>query len=159
MPKFTPAMRELTRFMEICLPDVAQKLKQHSITASVFASQWFITLFSYSIPFDMVARIWDLFFLKKWSVIFRMSIVLLELVRPELVAAKDLEATLHVLKLIPEKIREESDLGKIVERAMRLNLDEDDARVLGNVHPHLDDPNDEDGTLNDKLDEDSILDD
>lgn len=31
---------------------------------TMYASQWFITLFSYSLPFDVVLRIWDIFFLE-----------------------------------------------------------------------------------------------
>lgn len=31
---------------------------------TMFASQWFITLFSYSLPFDVVLRIWDIFMLE-----------------------------------------------------------------------------------------------
>src|SRR5947209_7515406 len=99
-------MKELTRFIEMILPDVAQKLTQFSMDPSVFASQWFITLFAYSMPFDLVARVWDLFFLKRWSVIFRISIVLLELAREDFTKAKDIEAMLHVLKSVPDKLND-----------------------------------------------------
>ena len=47
-------------------------------------------------------------------------------------SAVDIEAVLTVLKSIPDRLKH-GDMGSVVERAMRLNLDEDDARVLGNV--------------------------
>ena len=132
VPRFAPAMRELSRFIEIILPDVAAKLSRFSIDPSIFASQWFITLFAYNLPFQLVARIWDLFLLKRWSVIFRVSLVLLSLARKEFAEAEDPETILRLLKSISARIQVE-DVNQIIERAMRLNLDEDDARVLGNV--------------------------
>jgi Rab-GTPase-TBC domain len=126
-------MKEPLRFIDITLPEVAEKLLKSSMDPSIFASQWFITLFAYSMPFQFVARVWDLFFLRKWSVIFRISITLLEMVQAEFLQAKDMEAMLHVLKSIPERINKLEDVGVLIERAMRLNLDEEDVRVLGNV--------------------------
>lgn len=127
-------MRELTRFIEIVLPEVARKLSHFGIDPSIFASQWFITLFSYNMPFQLVARVWDLFFLRRWSVVFRVSVVLLELVQEELVDANDMEVMLNVLKSIPDRIRSQHQtVDAMIERAMRLNVDEDDARVLGNI--------------------------
>jgi hypothetical protein len=130
-------MQELLRFIEIALPEVASKLRSLNVDPSVFASQWFITLFSYSMPFALVARIWDLFFLKRWSVAFRVSVALLQLVEKDLLDAEDMEKVVHVLKSIPGRLSTLAEMNAIVERAMRLNLDEDDARVLGNV-PSLD---------------------
>ena len=125
-------MRELARFIEIILPEISTKLQHFMIDPSIFASQWFITLFAYNMPFPLVARVWDLFFLKRWSIIFRVSIALLELIRTELEQAEDIETFLTLLKSISDRVHAQN-VDALLDHAMRLNLDEDDARVLGNV--------------------------
>ena len=127
-------MQELSRFITILLPDLSMKFTQFQIDPSIFASQWFITLFVYNMPFPFVARVWDLFFLKRWSVVFRISIALLEFVQEGLLQSFDMESILKHLKSISEQIQSnERFIEIIVERAMRLNVDENDARVLGNI--------------------------
>ena len=37
-------------------------------------TQWFITIYSYSLPFDMVLRIWDVFMLEGMKVVFRVGL-------------------------------------------------------------------------------------
>jgi hypothetical protein len=130
-------MQELGEFIEMILPEVAAKLTFYAIDPSIFASHWFITLFAYNLPFGFVARIWDLFFLKKWSIVFRVSIALLELVRTEIEQATDIETVLKLLKSISDRIHT-LDVDAVIVRAMRINLDEEDARVLGNIE-ELDD--------------------
>ena len=130
VPKFVPAMQELSRFIAILLPDLSQKLQEFQVDPSIFASQWFLTLFVYNTPFKLVSRIWDIFFVKKWSIIYRVSIALLETIREDFVQSEDMEEILRLLKSISERV---DDPDAIIYRAMELNLDEDDVRVLGNA--------------------------
>jgi hypothetical protein len=37
----------------------------------MYASQWFITVFSYSLPFHVVLRIWDIFMLEGLKIVFQ----------------------------------------------------------------------------------------
>ncbi|KAF9587137.1 hypothetical protein IFM89_039654 [Coptis chinensis] len=43
------------------LPKVGEHFSQEMINPSMYASQWFITVFSYSFPFNLALRIWDVF--------------------------------------------------------------------------------------------------
>eukprot|EP00906_Rhabdomonas_costata_P030470 RCo043067 len=45
------------------LPDLHRHLKLLNIRAEFFCIDWFVTLFSKSIPLDVAMRLWDLFFL------------------------------------------------------------------------------------------------
>ena len=43
------------------LPKLGEHFTQEMINPSMYASQWFITVFSYSFPFHLALRIWDVF--------------------------------------------------------------------------------------------------
>jgi hypothetical protein len=43
----------------------------------MYATQWFVTLFSYSLPFDVVLRIWDIAMLEGTKAIFRVALAML----------------------------------------------------------------------------------
>jgi hypothetical protein len=43
----------------------------------MYATQWFITLFAYSLPFDVVLRIWDIAMLEGTKALFRVALALL----------------------------------------------------------------------------------
>lgn len=57
---------------------------QESIHPSMYCSQWFITIFAYSLPFDLVLRIWDAFMLEGIKVVFRVGLALLMHVKDQL---------------------------------------------------------------------------
>ena len=50
----------------------------------MYCAQWFITIFAYSLPFDLVLRIWDHFMLEGISVVFRVGLALLKSVKHQL---------------------------------------------------------------------------
>lgn len=43
------------------LPKLGEHFTKEMINPSMYASQWFITVFSYSFPFHLALRIWDVF--------------------------------------------------------------------------------------------------
>lgn len=43
------------------LPKLGEHFSCEMINPSMYASQWFITVFSYSFPFHLALRIWDVF--------------------------------------------------------------------------------------------------
>merc|ERR1712000_276228 len=48
------------------------------LDVSIFASQWFMTLYVYHFPFRAVLRLWDIFLCEGWKIIFRVGITLLK---------------------------------------------------------------------------------
>lgn len=43
------------------LPKLGEHFTREMINPSMYGSQWFITVFSYSFPFHLALRIWDVF--------------------------------------------------------------------------------------------------
>ena len=52
-------------------PRIGAHLRSEGVMPTMFCSHWFITLFAYTLPFDHLLRIWDVFFLEGIKVIFR----------------------------------------------------------------------------------------
>ena len=59
------------------LPKLAEHFRSEGIQSNMYASQWFLTLFAYKFPLDMVFRIFDLIFSEGLDVIYRVAIALL----------------------------------------------------------------------------------
>ena len=43
------------------MPKLGQHFVEEMINPSMYASQWFITVFTYSFPFHLTLRVWDVF--------------------------------------------------------------------------------------------------
>jgi TBC1 domain family member 10 len=69
------------------LPRVAAHFEQEMVVAGLYATHWYSTLFSYTLPFRYVVRIMDLFLVDGFKMIFRVAITLLRLHRNDLVGA------------------------------------------------------------------------
>ena len=59
------------------MPKLAAHLAAENCGASMYATQWFVTLFAYSLPFDVVLRIWDVMMLEGTKAVFRVALALL----------------------------------------------------------------------------------
>ncbi|GAA5873022.1 hypothetical protein JCM16303_006917 [Sporobolomyces ruberrimus] len=47
------------RLIELLMPDVHKAFNEHYISTSAYATKWYITLFSNSVPFATQVRLWD----------------------------------------------------------------------------------------------------
>jgi len=62
--------------LKIYLPDLFYHLKNQQIN-DIFLSKWILTLFSSYLPFDTLAKIWDVFLLDGWKSMIKFSLILL----------------------------------------------------------------------------------
>ncbi|KAI9312636.1 rab-GTPase-TBC domain-containing protein [Dichotomocladium elegans] len=101
---FTPDMEGLhlrlyqfDTLVEEYLPHLARHLNQQGVGSTMYASQWFMTLFAYKFPLDLVFRIYDLILAQGVCAIFQFSIALLK--RNEtMILGLDFEHLLNFLK-------------------------------------------------------------
>lgn len=66
------------------LPKVFRHLQDISLSATLYAVNWIMTLFACSLPVETVVRIWDCFFLEGNKVIYRVFLGLLKLCEKEI---------------------------------------------------------------------------
>ena len=68
-----------TQLLHWHLPRLGDHFSAMSVEANCYALDWFFTLFSKSLPLDLVSRIWDMFFRDGDAFIFRTAIAILSL--------------------------------------------------------------------------------
>jgi hypothetical protein len=87
LPRLTALLHVLTGLLTARLPKLAATLSANGVHASMWATQWLMTVFSYSLPLPAVARIWDSFLVEGWKVPLRVALALLHAHQPALLAA------------------------------------------------------------------------
>ncbi|KAG0239748.1 GTPase-activating protein [Mortierella sp. GBA43] len=82
---YTPDMSELQlrlfqfeQLMEETIPLVYKHLRHQGVRSTMYASQWFMTLFAYKFPLDLVFRVFDTILLEGIDTILRFAIALLK---------------------------------------------------------------------------------
>lgn len=58
-------------------PDISAHLSEQLIDVNLFATPWFLTLFSYNGDHSFVSRVWDMFFFEKFSILFKISVAIM----------------------------------------------------------------------------------
>jgi hypothetical protein len=81
---FTPQMdllrQRLFQFdglLEDHLPHVHRHFNEQGVKSNMYVSQWFLTLFAYKFPLDVVYRIYDILFIEGFHCLFRIGLALL----------------------------------------------------------------------------------
>ncbi|KAH8853977.1 Rab GTPase-activating protein 1 [Schistosoma japonicum] len=94
---------QLGRIIQDQLPDVSKHFTDLGLETHMFASQWFLTLFTAKFPLNVVFHIVDLFLTEGLIFIFRVSLALLQLARRDLLGL-DFEGVLKYLRVtMPKK--------------------------------------------------------
>lgn len=83
------------------LPKLGQHFSEEMISPSMYASQWFITVFSYSFPFSLALRIWDVFLYEGVKIVFKVGLALLRFCHDDLIKLP-FEKLIHALRNFPE---------------------------------------------------------
>ncbi|USW48615.1 Putative Rab-GTPase-TBC domain-containing protein [Septoria linicola] len=102
---FTPDMRGLhlrlyqfERLLEEHEPAVYCHLKRRNVEPQLYATQWFLTLFVYRFPLQLVLRIYDLILSEGLTAILKFGIVLIQHNRQALLEIKDMGQLTNFLK-------------------------------------------------------------
>lgn len=99
--------------MRMFLPDLADHFQQENIIIHMFCTSWFMTLFTNSFSFDLVTRIFDIFLLEGFKIIYRVALALLKCVKSELLA-RQFEGILMFFKELSSRISDVDDFMEIV---------------------------------------------
>ncbi|DBA82892.1 hypothetical protein WJX77_012383 [Trebouxia sp. C0004] len=61
------------------MPRLASHLEEEGVLPTMYCSQWFLTLYAYTLPIDHLLRVWDVFLLEGPKILFRVGLALLRL--------------------------------------------------------------------------------
>ena len=88
-------MYQLDMLVQEHIPDLSAHFQSQAIHTNLYASSWFLTLFTTSLPIALSCRIMDCFLLDGIEVIFRLAISLLLIGKSELLV-QDMEGVIRV---------------------------------------------------------------
>ncbi|GER40111.1 Ypt/Rab-GAP domain of gyp1p superfamily protein [Striga asiatica] len=101
LPLVQQYLYQLDHLVAYYLPKLGEHFAQEMINPSMYASQWFITVFSYSFPFHLALRIWDVFLFEGVKIVFKVGLALLKYCHDDLVKLP-FEKLIHALRNFPE---------------------------------------------------------
>ncbi|XP_049297656.1 rab GTPase-activating protein 1 isoform X1 [Anopheles funestus] len=106
---------QLNRLMKDQLPDLYEHFVQMGVESHMFASQWFLTLFTARFPLYFVFYILDVFLLDGIPVLFQVALTLLSVCRKDLLEL-DFEGILKYFRVtLPKKCRSETQAQKLMK--------------------------------------------
>ncbi|KAH8738954.1 hypothetical protein FG386_000820 [Cryptosporidium ryanae] len=121
LPLLNTYLERLRRLFKKRIPNLYNHFKNENVDETMFASQWFMTIFAYSFSLDKVARIWDLFFLEGINLLFKISIAILKLLKNSLYN-QSFENILSILKTGPNDI----NINELIQCALSIKLENKD---------------------------------
>ena len=101
LPNLGLFLYQFNALLKVHVPRLHAHFEEEGIVPDMYAAQWFITLFSYSFPFDFVLRVWDIFLAEKWKIVFRVGLGLLKHEEDTLVTLKFENIMDHIKVQLP----------------------------------------------------------
>ncbi|KAJ1610183.1 TBC domain-containing protein [Cryptosporidium canis] len=117
LPLLNTHLEKLRKIFKKRIPNLYNHFRSENVDETMYASQWFMTIFAYSFNLDSVARIWDLFFLEGINLIFKISIAILKILKNSLFN-QSFENILHTLKTAPYTI----NINELINCALNVKL-------------------------------------
>ncbi|KAF9134358.1 hypothetical protein BGW39_007375 [Mortierella sp. 14UC] len=105
---FTPTLRQLRidalvfeRLLKAQDPRLAHHLETNDVSPIMYITPWFLTLFTMSLPWASVLRVWDVFYFDGVKTLFRIGLGILQICRTTLLedcpsSAECMDFLLHV---------------------------------------------------------------
>ncbi|KAI9281228.1 rab-GTPase-TBC domain-containing protein [Umbelopsis sp. AD052] len=139
---FTPQMEQLHRrlyqFEQLLLeklPRIHRYLNEQGIQSTMYASQWFMTLFAYKFPLELVFRIFDIILAEGIDSIFQFALAVLKS-NEKVILSLEFEALLDFLKngLFAEY---QNDDRRLVHDACAISINPRKLKQYGRQHDTL----------------------
>jgi hypothetical protein len=77
MPLLRLCLAQFTALIDAELPRLGAHMAAEGVEPSMYCTHWFNTVFAYSLPFEHLLRVWDVFLLEGMKTVFRVGLALL----------------------------------------------------------------------------------
>ena len=112
----------LLNLMKKFIPKVYELFRKEGMMPSMYASEWFICIFSRNLEFNSLVRIFDVFLLEGFKVIYRFALAFLKMKEEKFLAGKDgLASIMQTMNECTENI----DVEKVFKIAFGFSLSRD----------------------------------
>ncbi|KAF9935574.1 hypothetical protein BGZ67_003340 [Mortierella alpina] len=141
---FTPTLRQLRidaqvfeRLLKAEDPRLAAHLERNDVLPIMYMTQWFLTLFTMSLPWASVLRVWDVFYFDGVKTLFRVGLAVLQICRSHLLencpsSSECMDYLLHVpLDILGPEVLLERTAFRI--RLKRDNIEKISALTAGEM--------------------------
>lgn len=95
------------------MPKLFNHLRQIYFMPQMYASRWFMTLFSDYFPIEVVVRILDIYVVEGRKILFRIALAIFKLLERDLMGAEDCERPIFLIKNLPQAV----DLDRLLQTA------------------------------------------
>ncbi|KAI6229680.1 hypothetical protein M3Y99_01143000 [Aphelenchoides fujianensis] len=113
---------QLEKLIQDYIPNLFLHFQDNNIEVHMFASQWFLTLFTAKFPLQMVFFIIDLFLSEGINTIFHVALALLQDSKSDLLML-DFEGILKYFRVtLPRKYRTEAAARALINEAVKLKI-------------------------------------
>ncbi|XP_037104526.1 rab GTPase-activating protein 1-like isoform X1 [Syngnathus acus] len=113
---------QLEKLMQEQLPDLWSHFQVLNLEAHMYASQWFLTLFTAKFPLCMVFHITDLLLCEGLNIIFNVALALLKTSKEDLLQA-DFEGALKFFRVqLPKRYRAAENARRLMEQACNIKV-------------------------------------
>lgn len=125
-PELKRSFYKLLRLMKKHTPKVYELFKNKEIYPSMYASQWFITIFAVNFKFEILVRIFDVFLLEGEKIFYRIALAILKMNEDKLLSAKSFEDVLGKLKFLYDSI----NIEELFTKAFKFSISKDHLKVI-----------------------------
>lgn len=109
------------RLLTIYLPIEAKHLDKHSIEPLMYCTSWFMTIYTTSLPWAIVLRIWDIFYNEGNVILLVVAIAIIKILRSDILKLNNTQDIFLLLLHLPENKFEEVSFIKLV-LALKIKL-------------------------------------
>ena len=110
---------QLDRLIEATMPDLWNHFSECGIEAHMYASQWFLTVFTAKFPLFLVMRVLDLFLLEGFQAVFQVALAILKVSKRELLE-QDFEGLMKYYRVnIPKTYRNNDNSHHLMQVATK----------------------------------------
>ncbi|EDV27462.1 uncharacterized protein TRIADDRAFT_21193, partial [Trichoplax adhaerens] len=114
---------QLEKLLEKMLPDLYYHFQGNRVEAHMYASQWFLTLFTAKFPLAVSYHVMDMFLCEGMEVLFRVAITILKHISKELLLL-DFEGIMkHFRVTLPKKCLSEEFCSRVLLDCGRVKID------------------------------------
>ncbi|TRY69121.1 hypothetical protein TCAL_04113 [Tigriopus californicus] len=113
---------QLDRLIEANFPDLWQHFADNGIESHMYASQWFLTIFTAKFPLFLVFRVLDVFLLFGFDSIFQVALGILKVSKKDMLF-QDFEGLMKYFRVnIPKRYRSEENAKHLMEVAKGIKI-------------------------------------